>query len=472
MDFRRVPHVAIACSEQGIANYRSAMDLVEQLFDLLEFDKDHLGTEEWNPLAVLIREGDTVLLKPNLIRESHLFRDEWEQIVTHPAVIKAVLHYVFKALNGTGVILVADGPQTDSNFAEIYRRLDFDGLKKECKKRYGQHIEVFDFREEEWRTVNGVIRERIKLAGDPQGYTDIDLGQSSEFVGDSGSREYYGAEPNFKYTQAIHADSRHGYRVGTSALKADVVINLPKLKTHKKAGVTLSLKNLVGIHGDRNYLPHHTMGTPMNGGDEFPLSDGVHKLQARLIKALYSWLGWRGRGGILGQMLKSVGYRLFGSTEDVVRSGNWYGNDTTWRMALDLNKILFYATTHGDMASEPQRQYLTLVDGIIAGEGKGPMAADPKPCGVMIGGYNPVAVDCVSTRLMGFDIGKIPILSGAFEIRDYPLADFSVEDIQVISKDPRFNKPLLEISPGDTFHFEPHFGWKGHIELEPEPTTV
>ena len=51
---------------------------------------------------------------------------------------------------------------------------------------------------------------------------------------------------------------------------ADVVISLPKMKTHKKTGVTLSIKNFVGITADKNYLPHHTWGSPKHGGDDYP----------------------------------------------------------------------------------------------------------------------------------------------------------------------------------------------------------
>lgn len=50
---------------------------------------------------------------------------------------------------------------------------------------------------------------------------------------------------------------------------ADVFINLPKMKVHKKTGVTLSLKNLVGINADKNWLPHYSGGSPRNGGDQF-----------------------------------------------------------------------------------------------------------------------------------------------------------------------------------------------------------
>ena len=52
-------------------------------------------------------------------------------------------------------------------------------------------------------------------------------------------------------------------------LDADLIINLPKWKAHSKSGLTGALKNLVGINGDKSYLPHFRRGSPSWGGDEY-----------------------------------------------------------------------------------------------------------------------------------------------------------------------------------------------------------
>ncbi|MCV6004648.1 DUF362 domain-containing protein, partial [Escherichia coli] len=52
---------------------------------------------------------------------------------------------------------------------------------------------------------------------------------------------------------ARHAPGRHQYLVSRDIIEADVVINLPKLKTHKKAGLTCALKNLIGINGNKEF---------------------------------------------------------------------------------------------------------------------------------------------------------------------------------------------------------------------------
>ena len=69
--------------------------------------------------------------------------------------------------------------------------------------------------------------------------------------------------------QAHHDQRKHEYLVSNSVLDADLIINLAKLKCHSKAGITGALKNLVGINGHKEYLPHHTNGSPAEGGDQY-----------------------------------------------------------------------------------------------------------------------------------------------------------------------------------------------------------
>ncbi|MEW6737703.1 MAG: DUF362 domain-containing protein, partial [Acidobacteriota bacterium] len=413
------------------ANVHEALALLLQQLGL---DPVNWGTPQWNPLKGFIRTGDRVLLKPNLIRQSHLLNSDWEYVITHRAILDAVLDYVCRALAGSGEIIIADGPQTDSDFDKIYQVLELAELKARYQQQWGCSIEVLDLREEHWRELDTVTVERIKLPGDPRGYIEFDLADKSEFTSHRSNGRYYGADYNFTETQNYHSQGRNCYRVARSPLAADVFINLPKLKTHKKTGVTLSLKNLVGIHGNRNYLPHHAMGTPNEGGDEFAYSDIKSGLQSQLTQWLKRRLAQQGsKGGTMLRALKKTGYQVFGSTEKVVRSGNWYGNDTAWRMVLDLNKILFYGQLDGSLANHSQRRYLTIVDGIIAGEGNGPMAPQPKPCGLLVGGFNPVAVDTVCATLMGFDYRKLNMLAHAWELTNYPLVDFTPDEIHCVA---------------------------------------
>ena len=425
-----------------------------------------LGSDADNPLSGFVRDGDTVLIKPNMIRQSHLHNDTWEQVVTHGTLIGEVVDLCYDALNGTGRIVIGDGPQNDADFEQVLGVLELDRLKARYDRELGYRLDIFDFRVERWlRGADGITTGKIPLEGDPRGYVEFDLAGRSEFTEE---RAYYGADADYLETQRHHSGGANRYLLSRTALEADVFINLPKLKTHKKTGVTLSLKNLVGIHGHRNYLPHHVMGTPRGGGDEYPDASPLNELQAISTKALKRILARQGgKGGPLAKAVKQMGYRFFGSNEAVVRSGNWFGNDTTWRMVLDLNKLLFYGDADGALSDTMRaKRYLTVVDGVIGGEGNGPLAPDPRPCGLLVGGINPVAVDCACATFMGFDVGKIPKLRNAFSISGLPLVDFRRRDIEVHGNRDGLNGPLDRIGGEHVTRFEPHFGWKGHIESE------
>src|SRR5258706_1263861 len=246
-------------------------------------------------------------------------------------------------------------------------------------------------------------------------------------------------------------------------MEADVFINLPKLKTHKKVGVTCALKNLVGINANKNWLPHHTEGTPESGGDQFPRGTLKSRLERSWMGTAKRWL--KGRPGMsrLFVPVKALGRLIFGDTQKVVRSGNWHGNDTCWRMVLDLNKCFFFFDGMGRPRTKPVR-YLTVVDGIIAGEGNGPMAPDARPVGVILAGTHPVAVDCAAATLMGFDWQRLALLRNAFEVEELNFTPFSFESLTVVSNKPQWAKRLTEIEPDDVFRFLPHFGWVGAIE--------
>ena len=442
----------------------AAYSLVRNALHLLALDKSNFGHTAWNPLGDLIEPGDYVLLKPNLICESHSSRpNEWEQVITHPSIIRAVLDYVFIALKGKGKVTVADGPQTDSDFGEILRLTRLNEVVNFFRDK-GLEISLLDLRRHRWLKRKGVTYKREALPGDPMGYTTIDLGQSSEFKDYPLCGRFYGADYDMEETAKYHGKGHHTYVLCRSVMDADVLINLPKMKTHKKTGVTLSLKNMVGANGYRNCLPHYTIGTPAEGGDEFSDSNLKNKVQSRGIVGIKKYLTTLGGcGGTLTQLLFKTGKAVFGDTSRVVRSGNWYGNDTAWRMVLDINKCLFHFGGDGRPRTRPLR-YMSLIDGIIAGEGDGPVAVDAKPCGIVIAGFNPVSVDTVCAELMGFDYRRLCILERAWKIKDYPLVNHCPSNIFCKSNVQRWDAPFAYLETGEQLGFRPHFGWVGHIE--------
>jgi uncharacterized protein (DUF362 family) len=445
-----------------------AYDAVRFALNASGLDPSNAGTAAWNPLGTFVRPGDTVMLKPNLVKEHHP-RDPrgWRYVLTHGSVIRAVADYVVIALGGRGRIWLADAPQTDSSWNAIVKILQLDRLA-DFYRRNGVEFELVDLRQQEWTQRDGVIIGRRELAGDPRGYVAFDLGSASELHGHGGEGHYYGADYVTSEVNAHHSGSKHEYLIGGSAIRADVFINLPKLKTHKKAGITCSLKNLVGINGDKNWLPHHTMGPPSQGGDEVPALSLRRSLERRAVGAFRATaISLPVLGPELFRRAKSVGRIAFGDTETVVRNGNWHGNDTTWRMCLDLNKILLYGDADGRLRAPNaagRKRYLTFVDGIVAGEGRGPMNPDPVAARLVVIGCDPVAVDAVCGTLMGFDVERIPIVREAFRARGWPLTEVAFGEIATASNEPAWNGRLVDLPHDSLLQFQPHFGWTGQVE--------
>jgi uncharacterized protein (DUF362 family) len=132
-----------------------------------------------------------------------------------------------------------------------------------------------------------------------------------------------------------------------------------------------------------------------------------------------------------------------------IDAGNWYGNDTAWRMAVDLLEAF---------NSKPHRTF-TIIDGIVGGDKNGPLQPNPKFSMTLIGSQDWIAADVVATRLMGFDPKKIPIYRHFFD-----KGLWSADRIKILSK----NSVWSDCLNNDTdryLNFEPHPGWVGHIEV-------
>lgn len=453
--------------ENCLDNENNVYEAVRNL--LIEIGKEKEGFSSENILGWLVKPGDRVIIKPNLIKESHLTKKrDWEYIITHGSVVRAVVDFVLVALRGKGEIIIAGSPQTDSDFDETVER---NGLREivDFHNRCGFPVRLIDLREERWFGKNGVIQRIEKLLGDPGGYIAIDLGRESAFRDYSKSGNFYGAYYDTKDTYKFHSqkDNCHIYVLSKTCLDCDVFINLPKMKTHKKAGITLSMKNLVGICTYKNSLPHFTLGTPDIGGDEYPSSNVKQKmlsLGARIFRRSILSLG--DKYGILRLLKKFIDNNLSDELR-YTRGGNWYGNDTVWRMIVDLNRILFWFDGSGNNLISPRR-YLTIVDGIIAGEGEGPMECQPQYAGLLFGGVNPIAVNAIGARLMRFNLYKIPSILGALRYETFPIWDlkYDLGDIIVHSIGiDNFNGMLREINHRG-FGFLAPLGWRGYIEYE------
>jgi uncharacterized protein (DUF362 family) len=403
-----------------------------------------------------------VVVKPNWVQHRVESGDSWEALITSPDLVHQVVRAVATLTNGHAVISVCDAPHTHADFDAILSRGALrERLASVAKEWPRLQLEIIDLRRERWFRQDGVVVRREVNGEDPRGYTAVDLGRWSCLYGHRGEGRFYGADYDRRVVNRHHRGERQEYLLAGTPLDADLFINLPKLKTHRKTGITAALKNLVGINGDKNWLPHHTEGSPADGGDERPAVRWADWAETR-AKALGQAVTLRAPtiGAALYRLARRRGIAVLVGDGTSIRNGNWRGNDTCWRMALDLNRALLFANRDGSLrtAAQPKR-YFCIVDGIIGGEGDGPLDPEPVFSNVLIAGDNPAEVDAVAARLMGFNIEYLPIVHHAFDPHHLPIAITGLDLVTCFDERTGTRIPVGDVQPAVSGGFRPHFGW-------------
>jgi uncharacterized protein (DUF362 family) len=335
-------------------------------------EKLGLGSSS-NPLDDLINAGDTVLIKPNWL-------DLGTADFTRPEVVRPLIDMAIAA--GATEIYVGDG---GANFARTNNVINNGGYSQMLSQLASRHP--------------GITLQPVNLISLSYGWHWTNLGSDSSFAG-SGYTHYdlaAGGATLYGHTHYSTADPQgvnpNGetlgwYAVSDKILDADVIINVPKMKTHQAMIATLSIKDLVGCALGCTYneqaadclprIPHHKT----SGQDQY------------------------------------------------------FNNDIFWRSILDMNKIILYGDQNGVLQPTQQRKYLSVVDGIQAME----MSAHHEWGGggipynrhVILAGVDPVAVDAVGCRIMGYDYRVIPSIGNADSDTVHPIGTNDPENIVIV----------------------------------------
>lgn len=409
--------------------------MVRQALADLGLDEPHFGTPAWNPLGGCIQPGQTVLLKPNWVRDFNAVDPSIDSLVTHAAVLRPILDYVLLALKGKGRIILADAPLQSCDFDNLLQRTRTGELIEIYRADYPNvTFAITDLRKTILKRLNAAASRRgeqfqISNSGDPEGYSLVDLAEDS-FLTDLADRSADFRVTNYDHhlLKQHHNQEKHEYLVSNLILTADVVINLPKMKTHIKAGLTGALKNLIGINGHKEFLPHHINGSFFDGGDQYMYRSRWKELHNKIYDVYWSrhkiqslWQNRWQRWSLLG--LAAISKLL---DKENLYDGGWFGNETIPRTTLDLNHILyFYDLKKKKLSSEPVRTVFHVVDGIVAGEKNGPLRPRAKTAGVIIAGFNPLIVDTAMAVLIGYQPLKIKTLFYGFYHKKSRLAGFN-----------------------------------------------
>jgi uncharacterized protein (DUF362 family) len=399
-----------------------------------------------------------VVVKPNWVHHINKSGRGLDCLLTHTTLLEAVLEYV--ALARPAAVVVGDAPIQGCDFTRLRAGLDLDAMSDRLR-RNGVLISIADFR----RTLlpeDKVGTARVENVRPNAAYVLVDLGRESLLEPlEADADKFRVTMYNPDLLIRAHSGGRHQYLIAREVLQADVVINLPKLKSHKKAGITGALKNLVGINGNKEFLPHHRKGGSASGGDCYPGASWLKGQAESLLDSANRSVD--GRSPAVKGKLAEIALRgAVALGHDHNLEGSWYGNDTIWRTCLDLQRVLHYATEHGNVLPQRQRRVVSLTDAIVAGEGEGPLAPTPIGAGFVTGAMNPAAAEWIHAHLMGFDPAKIPLIAHAFDQFRLPICDFPPESIRVRMDEREVDYASLRaVLP---LHFQPANGWKGHIE--------
>jgi uncharacterized protein (DUF362 family) len=370
------------------------------------------GLDAANPLGQWIQPGMQVLIKPNWVRHAAEGWSEIHALVTHPSIIAATVEAVAKALRTpdgsyAGRIVLADAPLQSARFDLLMQQCGVDELLKLWRKQ-GIPIELRDLRKivASVDDASGIVETTEERQGDPSGDTIVDLGSSSRLEALTANNDRFGVSNyDSDTTSQHHRSGVHRYRIANSLLDADVIVNLPKWKTHVKTGVTGALKNFIGINCDKAFLPHFRVGPPRKGGDEYPDS-----VPGALLACLRPWLERVMPVKWIRSARKSLLSPNRSTQSPLIFGGAWPGNDTLWRTIHDMVWIATWLGRGGEKREQP-RTIVSILDAIVAGEGDGPLRPEAAAMGCLLLGTDAGMLDIVASALSGLDWKVIPMLS-------------------------------------------------------------
>lgn len=195
--------------------------------------------------------GKRVVIKPNMVDVS-----SDRPIHTDPRLIEALILHIGGA--GASEVVLAEGTSHNRDSEDLFRRAGYEALAKR------QAVRLVDLNYDDFRSIKNV-------------------------------------DPRATLLKEI--------AVPETIAAADVVISVPKLKTHKLAGITLSLKNMFGA------LPGMIYGWPKNTLHWNGIPQSICEINGT-VPAHYAVVdgvvGMEGHGPIMGKARK-VGVLIMGA---------------------------------------------------------------------------------------------------------------------------------------------------------------
>lgn len=360
-----------------------------------------------------------VLLKPNLVSHNKCDTDEiclrtnWHFILATVRVICEL---------SPDRLVVGDAPIQGCDWNKM-TPIWFTKELQDISNSFSIPIDYIDFRKV---TLKGNRLDRIS---DDNDYIIFDVKAESLLEPITTEKNIFRVTCyNPDKMSEVHRKGMHKYCITKELFDCDTIITLPKIKTHQKAGLTNSLKIFVGVNGDKDFLPHHRIGAIGHGGDCYKGYHPFRRISELVLDEANRNIGKRRYN--FYRNLSSIFWGLsFPKNEQNLAAG-WYGNDTVWRMVIDLNRIVEYGRKNGTLADVPQRNIYTLCDGIVAGQGNGPLNPEPLPLGIIALSNDAFLMDEIAAILFQLNYKKIPLINYAHNLNEEKDCIISINGIE------------------------------------------
>ena len=104
-----------------------------------------------------------------------------EYLTTHPSVLRPIIDYCWKTMDGSGLIVVGDACSSEADFDLL---VDRTGLRRmiDVLRARGVNVELRDFRDFKVITEDGIWVGEQKIASDTPSSQVINLGNNSLYA--------------------------------------------------------------------------------------------------------------------------------------------------------------------------------------------------------------------------------------------------------------------------------------------------
>src|SRR5919198_4712693 len=106
-----------------------------------------LDEREDNPYRGLLNPGDNVVVKPNWVLDRHPREGNIFSIITHSAMVRAVVDLVYEAIDGKGTITLADAPQWNCDFENLLTVTEIAAISDYYNTQRDFEIPIIDLRQ-------------------------------------------------------------------------------------------------------------------------------------------------------------------------------------------------------------------------------------------------------------------------------------------------------------------------------------